>query len=279
MTRALVLGGGGLTGIAWEVGLMLGLREAGVDLTDADTIVGTSAGSVVGAQLRCGTSLTDLYDAQLAEAPENVGGTFGTRATLTWVASMLSPGTGRTRRRRLGRAAVRASTRGNAVPAEERVSVIREVVPGPAWPQGDLRITAVDADSGSFVVFDRHGQVDLVHAVASSCAVPVVWPPVAVDGHRYVDGGVRSAANADVARGAERVVVLAPLARSFSRYHSRAAQLARTGARASAAVSPDAAALAAIGRDVLDPAQRAAAAQAGFRQAAEVHDRVRAAWL
>jgi NTE family protein len=278
MTRALVLGGGGLTGIAWEVGLLHGLREAGLDLTDADTVVGTSAGSVVGAQLRHGTSLTDLYDAQLAEAPENVGGTFGTRATVTWVATMLSPGSGRTKRRRLGRAAVRAAGRGNAVPVGERVGVIREVLPGSAWPEGDLRITAVDADSGSFVVFDRNGDVDLVHAVAASCAVPVVWPPVTVDGHRYVDGGVRSAANADVARGADQVVVLAPLSRSFSRHHSLAAQLERTGARATAAISPDAAALGAIGRDVLDPAQRAAAAEAGFRQAGEVLDQVRAAW-
>jgi NTE family protein len=278
MVKALVLGGGGLTGIAWEVCLLHGLREAGVDLTDADTVIGTSAGSVVGAQLRCGTTLSELYDAQLADPPENIGGTFGPRATVTWVATMLSPGSGRTKRRRLGRAALRAAGRAHAVPVEERVRVIREGLPRADWPAGDLRITAVDADSGRFVVFDRHGDADLVHAVASSCAVPVVWPPVAVDGHRYVDGGVRSAANADVARGADRVVVLAPLSRSFSRHHSLSAQLARTGARQTAAVSPDAAALAAIGKDVLDPARRGAAAEAGFRQAAEVLAEVRAAW-
>jgi NTE family protein len=129
------------------------------------------------------------------------------------------------------------------------------------------------------VVLDRDGGVDLVHAVAASCAVPLVWPPVTVGGHRYVDGGVRSATNVDVVTGVDRVVVLAPLPRSLSREQRIPAQLARTGARASAVASPDAASLAAIGRNVLDPAQRAAAARAGHSQAADVAEEVRAAWL
>jgi NTE family protein len=118
-----------------------------------------------------------------------------------------------------------------------------------------------------------------VHAVASSCAVPLVWPPVPVDGHRYVDGGVRSAANADIVTDAERVVVLAPLSQSFSRHHRLENQLRRTGAAATASVSPDRDALAAIGGNVLDPTNRPAAAEAGLAQAQHVVDEVRAAWL
>jgi NTE family protein len=174
---------------------------------------------------------------------------------------------------------VRASQKPGAVTAEERVDVIRTRLPLSEWPERDLRITAVDADSGEFAVFDRSGDVDLVHAVASSCAVPLVWPPVPAGGHRYVDGGVRSAANADIVTDADRVVVLAPLAQSLSRHHRIGNQLGRTGATASASVSPDRESLAAIGKNVLDPANRAAAARAGLAQARLVVDEVRKAWL
>jgi NTE family protein len=278
LTRALVLGGGGITGIAWEIGMLLGLREAGVDLTVADTVVGTSAGSVVGAQLAGGVPLREMYDEQLADPVGEIAASMTRSMQVTWVATMLLPGRGETRRRRLGRAAVKASRRPGAVSVQERLEVFSTRLSVAQWSERDLRITAVDADTGEFVVFGRDSRVDLVHAVASSCAVPLVWPPVPVNGRRYVDGGVRSAANADVAEGADRVVVLAPLPQSFSRYHRIDAQLARTGARASAAVAPDAAALAAIGRNMLDPANRAAAAHAGYAQAPSVAAEVSRAW-
>jgi NTE family protein len=278
LSRALVLGGGGITGIAWETGLLLGLREAGVDLTTADTVVGTSAGSVVGAQLAGGAPLREMYDEQLADPVGEIAASMTRSMLVTWVATMLLPGRGETRRRRLGRASVKAAGRPGAVSVQERLEVFSTRLSVTRWPERDLRITAVDADTGEFVVLDRGSGVDLVHAVAASCAVPLVWPPVPVDGRRYVDGGVRSAANADVAEGAESVVVLAPLPQSFSRYHRLDAQLARTGARASAAVSPDTAALAAIGRNMLDPANRAASARAGYAQAPLVAAEVSRAW-
>jgi NTE family protein len=278
MDRALVLGGGGVTGIAWEIGVLKGLADAGVDLSDADVVVGTSAGSVVGAQLAGGVPLVEMYESQLADPTGEISASMTRSMMVTWAATMILPGKGRTRRRRLGRAAVRAARRPGAVPVEERLEVFSSRLSVTQWPDRDLRITAVDADSGAFVVLDRTSGVDLVSAVASSCAVPLVWPPVPVDGHRYVDGGVRSATNADVARGAERVVVLAPLPQSFSRYHRIDAQLDRTGARATASVSPDVASLEAFGRNLLDPANRVASAEAGYAQAAAVVDDVRAAW-
>jgi NTE family protein len=137
----------------------------------------------------------------------------------------------------------------------------------------------VDATTGEARVFDRHSGVDLVHAVAASCAVPMVWPPVPIDGVPHVDGGVRSPANADLAAGADRVVVLAPLLQAATRSGTVKVQLARLGPRVrSGVLSPDAGARAAIGRNVLDPARRADAARAGVRQGVEVADRVRAVW-
>ena len=143
-----------------------------------------------------------------------------------------------------------------------------------------LRVTAVDAHSGAFRVFDRDSGVSLVHAVAASCAVPAVWPPVTIGDHRYIDGGMRSPVNADLAHGHDRVVVLAPSARGIGPLTGVAPQVAelRAAGAAVALVTPDAAAVAAIGPNVLDPARRAAAARAGRAQAAAVVAEIRGVW-
>jgi NTE family protein len=146
------------------------------------------------------------------------------------------------------------------------------------WPDRDLKITAVEAKTGELTVFDRESGVGIVDAVAASCAVPFVWPAVTIDDRHYIDGGVRSTANADLANGYDVVVVLAPLPRSWSKASSIRAQLGRTGAAHTAVVKPDEAALADIGKNVLDPGKRADAARAGLRQAPDVVEKVRSAW-
>jgi NTE family protein len=142
-----------------------------------------------------------------------------------------------------------------------------------------LLVTAVAADDGEFVVFDRDSGVSLVDAVGSSCAVPGVWPPVTVNGRRFIDGGTRSPANVDLAAGCDIVVVLAPITTALRRSMRVGAQAAAlpTGTR-SIVVTPDSAARRAFGRNVLDPARRAPAARAGRAQAAAVVDAVRAVW-
>ncbi len=272
---ALVLGGGGVTGIAWELGLLLGLADAGQDLASADTVIGTSAGSVVGAQLTSGLALRDLYAGQLEPADHEIGATFGMTTILRMVAPALWPGSAATRRSRIGRAAAKA----HPGPATERIEVIRSRIAVTHWPERDLRVTAVDTTSGRLEVFDRDTGVDLVEAVAASCAVPLVWPPVEINGTRYMDGGIRSTANVDLAKGADVVVILAPIPRSFSRWHSLPAQIERLGPHVrTVVISPDKAARAAIGRNVLDPGKRADAARAGLRQAADVAAQVTAVW-
>ena len=160
----------------------------------------------------------------------------------------------------------------------ERIEVIRSRIDVEKWPDRDLRVTAVEAENGEFTVFDKDSDVDIVHAVAASCAVPLVWPAVTIDGLHYVDGGMRSTCNADLARGADAVVVIAPLPQAFSKATSIRSQLAATGATRTAVVTPDAEALTAIGKNVLDPSKRADAARTGLRQAAEVVEKVRRAW-
>jgi NTE family protein len=275
---ALVLGGGGITGIAWEIGVLAGLADAGVDLSTADLVVGTSAGSVVGAQLTCGAELEAMYERQLeppsAEKPARM-----TRADLArYVWAMLrSRGREDDFRRRIGRLALAAEKAGLTPTEEERLAVIGARLVSREWPERRLTITAIDAETGEFHAFGSTSGVPLLLAVAASCAVPGVYPPVTIGGRRYVDGGMRSAANADLAAEHERVVVLAPLPRGVGPLASVDAHVSGMVAKV-AVVSPDAACRAAIGRNVLDPAARAPSARAGRAQAAAVAERVAEAW-
>jgi NTE family protein len=273
-----VLGGGGVTGIAWELGLLAGLAEAGVDLASADFVVGTSAGSVVGAQVTSGADLQTLFDRQL-QPPTGERAYRMSRATLLrfgWT-MLLSRGRDVEFRRRIGALALKAEQAGVTPSEEERLAVIRSRLLSEEWPDRSLTVTAVDAATGEFRTFDRSSGVPLVTAVAASCAVPGVYPPVTVDGRRYVDGGMRSPANADLAQGYERVVVLAPIVRGAGPMAGVDAQVTGMVARV-AVVSPDDQAKAAIGRNVLDPAARRPSAEAGRAQAASVAERVAEAW-
>ncbi|HWY89136.1 MAG TPA: patatin-like phospholipase family protein [Solirubrobacteraceae bacterium] len=273
--RALVLGGGGVTGIAWETGVLAGLADAGIDLAQADVVVGTSAGSVVGAQITSGQALNDLYATQLVEPTGEIAARMGAGATLRFVAAMVWPGDEQRARARLGRAALTAHT----VPEAERREVIARRLPSSSWPERRLLITAVDAETGELRVFDRDSGVPLPEAVAASCAVPLVWPPITISGRHYVDGGVRSVTNADLAVDCDRVVVLAPVTFALRRSTRISSQLASLGAGIrSVVVSPDAKARLAIGGNVLDPAHRVGSARAGHAQAAVVAQSVAAVW-
>lgn len=271
--RAVVLGGGGVTGIAWETGLLHGLAEQGVDLAEADLFVGTSAGSVVATELAGGSALADLYAGQLLPPDGELPARLTPWMLARYALSYVMPGKPAAKRARLGRAALKART-----PSEEsRLAVFDSRLSARDWPDRALKVTAVDATTGRFVAFDRDSGVPLVKAVASSCAVPLVWPPVTIGGSRYMDGGMRSVANVDLAAGYERVVVVAPLTRAASAAATPQAQAAKLGVP-SIVVSPDEQALAAIGTNLLDPARRKPAAEAGRAQAASIADAVRKVW-
>ncbi|MFG1603613.1 patatin-like phospholipase family protein [Actinoplanes sp. NPDC049265] len=271
--RAVVLGGGGVTGVAWEIGMIHGLAERGVDLSRADLFVGTSAGSVVSAQITAGVPLDQLYALELADTSGDRNARISRGVILRFAVAGLLPGA--RGRAWLGRAALRART----VPEAERRAAIASRVTSEVWPGARLRIPAVAAATGQVVVFDNDSGVPLVDAVAASCAVPLVWPPMTVAGTRYIDGGMRSIANVDLATGYGRVVVLAPANLSVRRSTRPSAQTAALaeGVRR-ICVQPSATALDAIGDNPLSPERRAAAAEAGHAQSAEAVDAVRAVW-
>jgi NTE family protein len=272
MTYALVLGAGGVTGIAWETGLLKGLRDAGLDLTGADLVVGTSAGSVVGAQVATAVPVDELYRRQVEPArgpldrPPDLGKLiefFAGRSGPDGV-----PGV-RPRPTREMMAWIGAQARACSLKVTEagRLEAIKGRLPVHEWPERPLLVTAVDTADGAFVAWRRSSGVPLPLAVASSCAVPWVYPPATINGRRYMDGGVRSTTNADLAAGHELVLIVAPIA-GFGRatVDEEADELRRAGARVEVVV-PDAPAIESIGPNPLDPARRAQAAEAGLAQA------------
>ncbi|MBB6627195.1 patatin-like phospholipase family protein [Nocardioides sp. KIGAM211] len=264
--RGVVLGGGGVTGIAWMTGMLAGLLEEGVDLSGADLVVGTSAGSAVGAQLTTGLDLPELLERQLAPVePGAPYAVLGTRVLLGFGWAMLrSRGDLEGFGRRLGQWSVDRAAAGKLPSLEERYAAIRSRLPVQEWPApGRLVVTAVDADTGELRTFDGSDDVPLVDAVAASCAVPGVYPPVPIGGRRYVDGGARSTANADLAASCAKVVALTPIPRAAGPMKSAQAQL---GGKPSVIIAPDEGARAAIGKNVLDPAARPGSAREGLRQ-------------
>lgn len=267
--RALVLAGGGVAGIAWETGVLRGIADecpaTAAALLDSDVLVGTSAGSAVSAQVGGGTSLDELFARQIADtSPELDPGVGGEQLAELFLAAMTAPNTSRVQKMQgIGAVALAAET----VPAAVRRRVIERRLPSHRWPDRCLRITAIDIDTGELRVFDRDSGVDLVDAVAASCAVPGVWPPVVIGGRRYMDGGMRSPVNIDVADDCDVAVVLVPSGPSSPSPFSAgaAAEIEAFGGRATA-VFADTGALRAFGSNPLDPACRIPSAQAGREQ-------------
>jgi NTE family protein len=271
--RALVLGGGGITGIAWELGLLTGLRRLGADVTDADLIVGTSAGAYVGALLATGVDLDEAVDdAQKIEIE------LSPRIDMGLMAQGLAVLTDRTLsplevRRRLGALARQAPL------GDDKVHVARfaDALPRHDWPSSPrLILTGIDTGTGELAAWDDTDRVPLAAAVAASCALPGVFPPVQVGSSYYMDGGVRSVTNTDLATGADAIVVIAPTAGMFRA--SPAEELAARGAPRGRVIAPDDAAREAIGPNILDPQRRGPALQAGIAQSAAVAAAVAEAW-
>ncbi|MHB8575798.1 MAG: patatin-like phospholipase family protein [Dehalococcoidia bacterium] len=285
-SKALILGGGGVVGVAWHIGVVCGLREAGVDPADADLIVGTSAGSIIGTQLAAGVPFEDLYAAQLAPSTGAIEGllTEIDVQSLTTIFQKWAQTTEMTDAiaAEIGAMALLAKT-----PDEERLfATFKEAGYVPEhWPAKRLLVTTVDAETGRFVTWDRDSGVPLDRAIGSSCAVPGLFPPITINGRRYVDGGVRSGTSADLAKGCDGVVIIAPIGASSEgigaiarRQIDAEIDALESSGSAVTLLLPDDEALQAFGPNLMDSARTAPAAQAGRRQGAALAEVLRDGW-
>lgn len=216
--RALVLGGGGASGNAWVIGVVAGLLDAGMDVTEADLIIGTSAGSTAAAQIT-GASPTQLLADILSSAPQQRTGTVGVRSRRVPIRPPADHLERTSRiidaakdaadmRRRMGALALELDGASDTSAQKQWRAAVSARLPSKQWPQRRMLITAVDAQTGEPVVFDRHSGVDLVDAIAASCAGGFAY---SIGDNRYIDGGYRADVNADLAAGYGRVLIIPPL--------------------------------------------------------------------
>ncbi len=279
-TRALVLGGGGVAGIAWELGVLSALQDAGVDLDAADLVVGSSAGSVVGTFVRAG-AVQQAYDQQHAAVPTTYEEPVPIDADdfQQRIGAVLDGATSdQDARARLGRLAQRTTT---GQTDDQRAATFAETLPSTEWPPKPLAVTAIDATDGTFRVLTAADGVPLARAVAASCSVPLVWSPVTIEGRPYVDGGMRSATNADVAAGYERVLVIAcgPEGPSpLGPWLDVAVEGLRAAGSSVEVVIADSTSQQAFGTNSLSLSTQAPAADAGRTQGTAVAEGIAAFW-
>ena len=294
---ALVLGGGGAAGNAWEIGIIAGLAEAGLDMTEAaDLVVGTSAGATAAAQVRSGIPPAELLASVLSPPVQPVGQNRERPPSLPMAMvfeRMGAIGAAATSAADLQRAMGAFGLESDSIlgpGAGQRRAMVAARLPRPEWPERPMIVVAVNAHTGELAAFDRGSGVELVDAVTASCALPGLVPTVSINGTRYIDGGVRSLDNADLASGYAHVVVLSPLGgRSGpppegqfeglrrlpgADLGSQVEDLRKQGSRVEV-ITPDAGSRTAMGTNQMDPATRIPAARAGFAQGKQEATRVR----
>jgi NTE family protein len=287
---ALVLGGGGAAGNAWEIGVIAGLAEAGLDLTEAaDLVIGTSSGATAAAQVRSGIPAAELFASVLSPPVQSVGQNREQPPSLpmtTVFERMRAIGTAATSAADLQRAMGAFGLESDSIlgpGAEQRRAMVAARLPRHEWPDRPMIVVAIDAHTGELAAFDRDSGVDLVDAVTASTALPGSTPTHSINGTRYINGGVRSAENADLASGYANVVVLSPFGgRSGplptgqfeglrrppewgTDLASQVEALRKQGSHVEV-VTPDPDSRAAMGTNQMDLATRIPSARAGFAQ-------------
>ena len=277
--RALVLGGGGSAGNAWLIGVIAGLFDAGLDVTEAELTIGTSAGSTAAAQITSATP-TELLAAILDAPPQPAGPAgSGSGHAPTGPAGNVMERTGAIiaaaedppdMRRRMGAEMLDMDAASETSRHSRWRATVAARLPSQRWPERPLLIVAVDAHSGEPVVFDRHSGVDVADAVAASCSNGFAY---GIGDSRYIDGGYRrSSENADLAVGYGRVLVLSPLGGRTRAPLDWGMQLAvqvdelRAGGSRVETIVPDSNSREAFGDNMMDLSRRTPAARAGYAQ-------------
>jgi NTE family protein len=258
-----------------------------VKIGDANFILGTSAGSFVGAQLAGGRDPQTMADAEIAlgrNPPPHPAGAPTSPPDLTPLMGFIArfpPDSepGPELRAEIGAFALQATP---LVTEDQFIGVLSRAATGDgSWPDR-FGCTAVDTADGAFKVWRKGDGAPLPRGVASSCAVPGIYPPIAIRGRRWMDGGMRSATCLDVVAGYRRVICLAvvpTMAKTFmaARLEREQHKVELEGGRVEV-IMPDDASGALFGVNLMDATRRADIVEAGIAQGKREAVRLKAFW-
>ncbi|OCT15042.1 patatin [Paenibacillus pectinilyticus] len=275
-TRAVVLGGGGVTGIAWEIGMLTGLLHAGINLADADAIIGTSAGSFVGAALACQYDLTKLYESQLVPNTAEVNVSTDILTKFLWIRAVLLGGSNP---KKIGKMfGDIAKKHPSKVTQEIRQSVVKSRLVTTEWPS-NLNVTAINAATGDLHILNKDSGISLLEAVSASGAVPGIWPFISFGGQDWIDGGMVSSTNAHLASGFNKVIVLSPMPKRHGFVPGVKNDVAELQKSAKASlIIPDGNSIVAMGKNRYDPSYAPSSVKAGYEQAIQEASSIREIW-
>ena len=272
--RALVLSGGGPLAVAWECGLIAGLAESGVRIADADFILGTSAGAIVGAQLAGGRDPAAIVATILDEARGNAppGAQPFDPVAVAKLPELFALAQSRPDDPASARAEVGAYALAQPTESEEASAArFAGLIGMREWPDRGFGCAVVDALDGSSHVLTRDCGASLPQAVAASCSLPGISPPITIGGRAYIDGGFASAANVDLVEGYDEMLIAVfgspgpRRERIAARLEPQIARLRETGVRV-LVLWPDAACASAIGEQTMDVRRRPDVVRAGLAQ-------------
>lgn len=284
MSKALVLSGGGPLAVAWQCGLIAGLARSGIDLLDADFFLGTSAGAIVAAQITTGRNPVSLAEPILEESahrPEEPPTLSYSRTAIARLPELFAKAqTSDHGRIEVGAYALEFFTPDSLVSYVNRMCSI--VNAADSWPE-TIGIVTIETSSGKPKVLRSGCGVSLGTAVAASCSLPGLTPPVPISGEYCMDGGLRSSANADLVGQFDTVLVISftppgPVGlRMASRLTDQTDELAAAGSDV-LVIAPDDACLEAIGFQTMDFARRPMIARQAITQGVATASRLAEFW-
>ena len=205
LNGAVVLGGGGSLAIGWELGYLYALENEGIDIRNADLVIGTSGGAQAATGITSTKSWEEIFNEQIEpksneEPPQqNMEAVVAKYSEIAqkshspeeWIENYSE-----------------FALQKNKFDESEHINRLKHRIKVTSWPQ-NLMITAIDAQASKRAVFTKDSNVDIYRPMASSGSLPGVWPATTIDGKKYYDGGCHSMENADLAKGAHKVLILA----------------------------------------------------------------------
>ncbi len=206
LNRALVLGGGGSYAIGWELGYLSGLSQEGIDVRNLDLVIGTSGGAQAATAITSNQNWDEIFQQQIAPKP-NEEPPHQDMVSVIEKYSEIAKKSKNPKEWLENYSKFALET--NKFDESVHLNRLKDRIKVNRWPN-NLIITAIDAQKSERVTFTSESNADIYKAMEASGSLPGVWPATTIDGNKYYDGGCHSMDNADLAKGAKKVLVLAP---------------------------------------------------------------------